>query len=205
MKLLSLIILLFYPVLFGFNGGPISEKVMKKAERKYGGAVVIRYTDYNKVLSKARHLNTHTKLTLINEFINSIPYESDITNWKQDDYWATPLELLSRNKGDSEDYVIAKYFALTTLEVDPKKLYFSYVKSKDFKEPHMVLSYFETPDSDPLILDNINPGIIEASKRSDLPPVYNLNASTLKSLSQSHQSTHKRWEKLVKRVKRNKL
>ena len=205
MKLLSLIILLFLYTLFAFNDGPIPEKVMKKAERKYGGSVISRYLAYNKMLRQAEHLNLHNKLTLVNEFFNKIPYQSDTKNWKQDDYWATPLELLARNKGDSEDYVIAKYFALKTLKVDPKKLYLTYVNSKEFKRPHMVLGYFKTPTSDPLILDNINPEILSASQRDDLTPVYNFNANTLKSLSQSDQGTHKKWEKLIKRVKRNKL
>ncbi len=205
MKLLSLIILFFLSTLLAFNGGPIPEKVMKKAERKYSGMVVSRYLSYNKMLRQAEHLNLNNKLDLVNEFFNNISYQSDITNWKRDDYWATPLEFLARNKGDSEDYVIAKYFALVTLKVDPKKLYFTYVNSTKFKQPHMVLSYFETPESDPVILDNINPKLMKASQRDDLTPVYNFNASTLKQLSQSDKNTHKKWEKLIKRVKRNKL
>jgi len=205
MKLFSLIILLFLSPLLAFNGGAIPEKVMKKAERKYSGMVVSRYLTYNKLLKQAEHANLNHKLDLVNDFFNSISYKSDLTNWKRDDYWATPLEFLARNKGDSEDYVIAKYFALVTLKVDSKKLYFSYVNSSEFKQPHMVLSYFETPESDPLILDNINPKIMRASQRTDLTPVYNFNASTLNKLSQSDKSTHKKWEKLIKRVKRNKL
>lgn len=33
------------------------------------------------------------------------------------DYWATPYEFLARDKGDCEDYVIAKYFALLHLGI----------------------------------------------------------------------------------------
>ncbi len=205
MKILSLLILLFLPVLFAFNDGPISQKVMKKAQRKYSGLVVSRYLAYNEMLKQAEHLNLPNKLALVNDFFNKIPYQSDSKNWKQDDYWATPLELLARNKGDSEDYVIAKYFALKTLDIDPKKLYLTYVNSKEFKRPHMVLSYFETPTSDPIILDNINSKILSASQRDDLTPVYNFNANTLKNPSNSDQNTHKKWEKLIKRVQRNKL
>ena len=205
MKFLSLFLFFFLNTIYAFNDGPISEKVMKKAERKYSGSVVLRYIEYNKMLSKAQHSNLQSKLHIVNDFFNKITYQSDIKIWKQDDYWATPFEFLARNKGDSEDFVIAKYFALKTLKVDTKKLYFAYVNSKDFKQPHMVLSYFETPSSDPLILDNINPEVLNASLREDLTPVYNFNANTLTKLSKSDQSTHKKWEKLIKRVKRNKL
>lgn len=187
---------------YAFNGGPISDKVMKKADRKYSGLVVSRYVAYNEMLEKMAHAALRNKLQSVNDFFNAIPFQTDLINWKEEDYWATPLEFLARNKGDSEDYAIAKYFALKTLGVDVRKLYFTYVNSSQFDGPHMVLSYFETPQSDPFVLDNINLEILPASKRSDLTPIYNFNAGTVK---EAKQSTHKKWEKLNKRVKRNKL
>lgn len=205
MPILKLIILLLFSTyIFAFNGESIPEQVMKKAERKYGGSIVSRYLDYNKMLKDAESLSERNKLKLVNDFFNALPYLSDIKNWKQEDYWATPLEFLARNKGDSEDFVIAKYFALKALHVDPKKLYFTYVNSEHFKKPHMVLSYFESPQSDPFILDNINPNIVSASERSDLTPVYNFNADTIKD-SPNQQSTHKKWEELNLHLQRNKL
>lgn len=197
-----LILSLFFTHAFAFNEGPISEKVMKKAERKYSGLVVSRYVSYNEMLEKTEYLDLRNKLKVVNDFFNKIPFQSDLINWKEDDYWATPLELLARNKGDSEDYAIAKYFALKTMGVDTKKLYFTYVNSTQFDGPNIVLSYFETPQSDPFVLDNFNSEILPAEQRPDLTPIYNFNASTSK---EAKQSTHKKWEKLNKRVKRNKL
>ena len=43
----------------------------------------------------------------------------------------------------------------------------------------MVLTYFETPHSIPLILDNANYKIFPADKRKDLVPVFNFNMSSL--------------------------
>lgn len=208
MQILKLIILSFLCIKgFAFNEGPIDDEVMKKAERKYGGLIVSRYFEYNKLLAKAEHTSIRGKLKLMNDFINQIPFQSDITNWKEEDYWATPLEFLARNKGDSEDYVIAKYFALKTLGINTKQLYLTYVNSKKFNRPHMVLSYFETPASEPFILDNMNPEILSASQRPDLTPVYNFSPSSdaSKDTEKLKQSTHKKWEKLNKRVQRNKL
>ncbi len=205
MYLLRLIILILFAThISAFNGGPIPEKVMKKAERKYGGPVVSRFLEYNTLLENSKHFSLHQKLQTVNNFFNKVPFKSDIKNWKTDDYWATPLEFLARYKGDSEDYVIAKYFALKTMGVDTQKLYFTYVNSKKFKRPHMVLSYFITADSDPFILDNINPEILPASKRDDLTPIYNFNP-TINEQDESQATTHKNWKKLYKRVKRNKL
>ncbi|MGU3847085.1 transglutaminase-like cysteine peptidase, partial [Vibrio diabolicus] len=42
-----------------------------------------------------------------------------------------------------------------------------------------VLAYYPTPSSEPLILDNINPDIVRASKRSDLLPIYSFNGTNL--------------------------
>ena len=201
------IFILFSLPIFAFNGGPISEKVIKKAQRKYGGEVVKRYIKYNIMLKNSKFLDEETKLQVTNDFFNKVHFEKDIKNWKQDDYWATPLEFLARNKGDSEDYAIAKYFALITLGIDPKKLYFTYVNSKKFNRPHIILSYFRTLKSEPLILDNINKKILSSSKRDDLIPVYNFNPTLTKNNSEAkkQETTHKKWEKLYKRVKRNKL
>jgi len=205
MPIVKLILILLFSIhTLAFNEGPISEEVMAKAERKYSGLIVSRYLAYNKMLKEAEHISERNKLQMVNSFFNAVPFQSDIKNWKQDDYWATPLEFLARNKGDSEDYVIAKYFALKTLKLDTKKLYFTYVNSEKFKRPHMVLSYFESPGADPFVLDNINEEILSAQDREDLTPIYNFNADTVKTLK-NQQSTHKKWEKLIKRVKRNKL
>ena len=203
MQISRLVILsLFSTYSLAFNGGPIPDEVMQKAERKYSGLVVSRYVSYNDMLDEAKHFALRSKLDIVNKFFNNIPFQDDITNWKEEDYWATPLEFLARNKGDSEDYAIAKYFALKTLGVDTKKLYFTYVDAEKVDGPHIVLSYFETPQAEPFVLDNTNPEILSASERPDLTPIYNFNASTIK---ETKKSTHKKWEKLNKRVKRNKL
>ena len=43
--------------------------------------------------------------------LNNISYVTDITNWRQKDYWATISQFLNRD-GDCEDYAIAKYYSL---------------------------------------------------------------------------------------------
>ena len=44
---------------------------------------------------------------------------------------------------------------------------------------HMVLAWYETPGSDPLILDNLINDIKPASQRNDLEPVYSFNGEGL--------------------------
>jgi predicted transglutaminase-like cysteine proteinase len=119
------------------------------------------------------------KLTRVNDFFNKARFVSDKELWKAEDYWATPVELLARNAGDCEDYAIAKYFTLIAQGVEEDKLQISYVKAIELGQAHMVLAYYETPESIPLILDNIDPLIKPADQRPDLEPVYSFNGRGL--------------------------
>ena len=54
-----------------------------------------------------------------------------------------------------------------------------YVKALDYNQFHMVVAYYETPASVPLILDNIVGAIRPATQRADLVPIYSFNGSHL--------------------------
>jgi predicted transglutaminase-like cysteine proteinase len=194
--------------------GLIPESVIERAEKKYGVFAGNRYRAFNETLYRIQNSPTEVKLEAINDFFNNVPYGDDTDVWGQTDYWATPLEFLGRDKGDCEDYVIAKYFALRSLGIESEKLYFSYVKSLRFKMQHMVLSFFKTPSSVPVILDNTNYRIFPANKRKDLIPIYNFNMESSYLAGQSGQNgqrirsngkIHHRWDRLIRDVKRNKL
>jgi len=204
-------LLLFSISIHGFTHGAASEEIIQKAENKYGGFVRNRLQAYNQLLESAKDSTEAKKLQMVNDFFNNVPYMSDQKNWSQKDYWATPWEFLARDKGDCEDYVIAKFFTLKSLGIDSKKLFMTYVKSSRFDLSHMVLSYFESPDADPLILDNTNFKIFPASKRSDLTPIYIFNGDSLylarkrSKKIKINTKTHKKWDTLIKHMKRNKL
>lgn len=111
------------------------------------------------------------KITKVNEFFNQTPYFLDQKIWGVSDYWANTTEFIEKDMADCEDYVFAKYFVLKKLGINQNKLKSYYVKSLKYNVAHMVLGYFENPDSEPLILDNYNMLIFPASKRDDLQPV----------------------------------
>lgn len=119
------------------------------------------------------------KLISVNDFINEVRFVDDIDHWGLQDHWATPLQTVVSNGGDCEDISIAKFFTLTAMGMEQKKLRLTYVKSLSTNKPHMVVSYFKTPRSMPLALDNLNPSILPASQRSDLDPVYSFNGTGL--------------------------
>jgi len=119
------------------------------------------------------------KLMRVNALINELEYIDDAPQWGQGDYWATPYELLEAGRGDCEDFSIAKYYTLTQLGVPESRLRLTYVKSVPLRRAHMVVTYFPAPGSTPLVLDNLNPEILPATRREDLLPVYSFNGSGL--------------------------
>ncbi|MDH5357796.1 MAG: transglutaminase-like cysteine peptidase [Gammaproteobacteria bacterium] len=119
------------------------------------------------------------RLTSVNNFVNQLNFVDDSEHWKQEDYWATPLQTLVTRGGDCEDFAIAKYFTLSAMGMDEQKLRLTYVKALTINKAHMVVSYFEQPRSEPIVLDNLNPQILPASQRKDLLPVYSFNGTGL--------------------------
>lgn len=157
----------------------ISPAEIAQATKKYGLLAGRRLEAWQELVDKYHNKPERLKLQRVNEFFNEARFISDIKHWKKKDYWATPIELLGTDGGDCEDYVIAKYFTLKAMGVPEKKLYLTYVKAIRLKQAHMVLTYFKTPKSIPLVLDNINGRILKATKRKDLIPVYSFNGDGL--------------------------
>lgn len=164
-----------------------------------------RFFFLQETLDSVKEKSDLEKLEAVNNFFNEVRYGSDMKVYGQKDYWATPWEFLGNDMGDCEDYVISKYFALKYLNVDYKKLFFTYVRSTQFKEPHMVLTYFETPKSEPLILDNNNRKIFPASQRTDLTPIYNFNGDVLDEVGKNNEKSHKKWDELKLNMQRKKI
>ena len=50
------------------------------------------------------------------------------------------------------------------LRSSTSKMFLSYVRVKSSNEAHMVLTYFETPSSEPLVLDNLRKNTAKLQK-----------------------------------------
>lgn len=199
MKIFIIIVFLLFSTL---SADFASESLIDKVEKKYNKFAKNRFIALNKLLEKIKNEDVQTKLEKVNDFFNNVKYNSDQKIYGVSDYWATPIEFLARDEGDCEDYVIAKYFALEYLGVPTSKMFLSYVKVKKSNEAHMVLSYFETPTSEPIILDSLKKVILPASKRDDLTPVFNFNPNILKG---NKTAAHKKWDTLIQNYKEQKL
>jgi predicted transglutaminase-like cysteine proteinase len=122
------------------------------------------------------------------------------------------LEFIGIGAGDCEDFSISKYVLLKAVGVPNEKLRLTYVRAELVENgikrirAHMVLSYYATPQSEPMILDNLVPQISEASARKDLSPVFSFNDKGLwvgnntkpKSDSQSNLS---KWRDVLARMR----
>ena len=163
-----------------FAGGvSFSPEFLNSIAQQFGRSAKERIVDWQKLIEDNQGQSEWHTIHTVNDFFNRVRFISDDRHWGRADYWATPVELLSTNGGDCEDFSIAKYFTLLELGVPDERLRITYVKAVKLNQAHMVLAYYETPDGEPLILDNLIAKIRPASRRSDLLPIYSFNGSNL--------------------------
>ena len=188
-------------------GFELDSRLLDKVEKKHGAVARNRLVRWQELITSDQSATDLEKLTKVNDFFNQVQFVSDILLWKKTDYWATPVEFLAQNAGDCEDFSIAKYFTLKKMGVVEDKLNMTYVKALELNQAHMVVTYYETPEAEPLILDNLNPEILPASARNDLMPVFSFNGSGLWLAKQRQRGEmvgssdrYKRWRDLLQRM-----
>lgn len=183
--------------------------------RAHGGNQPV-FIEWNVMMQKYMDAPLETRLQKVNDFFNrKIGYVDDQEAWGQSDYWATPMESLAKGKGDCEDYVIAKYFALRSMNIPDSQLRLIYVKariggpSSNVQQAHMVLAFYASADAEPRVLDNLISDIRPASRRSDLLPVFSFNsqgvfAGTAANAAVGPGGTGRlsRWQDLLERARR---
>ncbi len=169
------------------------------------------FADWKRLLDANAGAPTVRKLAQVNDFFNRrIQAGEDKAIWGKADYWASPGEVLGGGRGDSEDFVIAKYFTLVALGIPPERMRLVYVKArapgKGQDPAHMVLAYYDTPGSEPAILDNRNPEILPAGKRPDLQPIFSFNSlgvweETATAASAGDPGRLAAWEDTLRRAR----
>lgn len=190
-----------------------SDDFYQKFTVTYGEEAKKRAQKWRDVILDNQSDSDWAKIKKVNYFFNHvISYENDLPLWGKKDYWASPVETIGRGKGDCEDFAIAKYFSLTSLGIDPKKLRLMYVRQLSLNQPHMVLIYFENLKETPFVLDNFNKKVLPASKRRDLKPIYSFNAQGLwmakaKGLGKKVENSKgvSAWNNLVQRIEQGEM
>ena len=185
-RTLSILLSLFFSALFIiYTNIVLAESLVPDNQqitfisKKFGTSAAKRVITWKHMLSGNQSRTITQKLVLVNRFFNTVNYMPDRTNWGLDDYWATPLELLLVNHGDSEDFAIAKYFTLCAMGVPADKLRIIYVRSTKYKRSTMVVAYYPQPTYTPFILDYFDKVVRHASDRKDLSAVFSFNGDYL--------------------------
>lgn len=152
------------------------------AKQRYGEEAYKSVLELQQLLTQLKTASEADKLKQINNFFNQkVNFAEDVDLWGESDYWATPLESIGKEAGDCEDFSIAKYVFLKILNIPNEKLRLTYVRAAINNQghttvrAHMILSYYLTPQSEPLILDSLIPEILPASNRKDLTPIFSFN------------------------------
>jgi len=185
----------------------LSENLLSAITQQYGDKAKRRLLAWQVLIRESAALTDQDKLKEVNDFFNQVRFISDKTHWNTTDYWATPVEFLATDGGDCEDFSLAKYFTLKAMGVDEQKLNLTYVKALNYNQAHMVVTYYASPRSEPLVLDNLIGEIRPASERADLLPVYSFNGTGLwlaKARGRGQQvgssERIKRWRELLDRM-----
>ncbi len=157
-------------------------KLQETFVKKYTAASLNLFSAWQSIMTSSGELKPDDKTKRINDSLNrSITWHEDQKVWGVADYWATPFETIAKKAGDCEDFAIIKYFSLINLGIPVNQLRLVYVKAKNGNGTssgelaHMVLAYYPSPDSEPLILDNMLSDIRPAGRRPDLVPVFSFN------------------------------
>lgn len=185
-----------------------SQDKLQSLVNQYGKQIEPKMRSWQALIEDNFDRSDWHRLHEVNHFAHrNIEYADDIIQWQTKDYWATPVESLAHGKGDCEDYAIFKYMTLRAMGVTEDKLRLMYVRAIAVDTPHMVLIYFDEPKAIPLVLDNLNPRILPANRRSDLKPIYSFNGQGL-WLARAHGlgkkvksgSGVKNWDLLLDRI-----
>lgn len=188
-----------------------TQQMRQTMQQRFGDAGVQRLQAWLDFLQQQAGRQGTPLLQAVNDYWNrTVMGSEDMQIWGEAEYWATPLETLGKRAADCEDFVIGKYFSLLRLGVPVEKLRFIYVRARiggigsTYSIAHMVLGYYETPQSEPLVLDNLVGSMLPASQRSDLTPVFSFNAQGIYVAGAQPASVERisRWKGLLARMQK---
>lgn len=185
-------------------------QMQAQMQSRFGAAAVARMQAWMSLLEQQQGKPVQQQLNAVNDFWNvQVVSSLDRQIWREEDYWATPLESLGKGAGDCEDYVIGKYFSLIKLGVPARQMRLIYVRARQGgvgstrSVAHMVLGFYATAQSDPLVLDNLVGSIQRASQRPDLTPVFSFDAEGIYVDGARSASSDRinRWQSLLVRMR----
>lgn len=108
----------------------------------------------------------------VNRMMNRQRYIIDLRNYGVTDYWASPLQFLTRD-GDCEDYAITKYMSLRALGFDTADMRIVVLNDLNLGIAHAILVVYY--QGQVLVLDNQIRGVVAADAIRHYRAIYSIN------------------------------
>jgi predicted transglutaminase-like cysteine proteinase len=189
----------------------LSQSMLIEVQNQYGEQSMGRLRSWQEMIVNSTSAADIEKLRLANEFINRNQLAPSQDYQDNSNYRATPLEFLILGSGDSEDFAIAKYITLREMGVEASKLRLTYSQSIEDDSYQMILAYYQSPDKEPLLLDNIENQIRPASANKDIRPLYSFRSKDillihsaikmdLEMQSSPSKEVSRQWHKFVNKM-----
>lgn len=124
-------------------------------------------------------IQSETKLRqmmLVNQWFKQFPHKQDNWVYKETDYWASPIEFLTKG-GDCEDYAIIKYVTLRKLGFSPEDLKIAIVYDVYSGTDHAFLT--AKHDGAEFVLDNREKLVVARYMKNRYKPHYAFNERDL--------------------------
>lgn len=123
-------------------------------------------------ISEYKSDSIHDMARQVNAMMNKKKYIIDNKNWGKSDYWATPVEFMTRG-GDCEDFAIAKYVALRALGVPENRMRIAIVQDQKKNMPHAILIVYS--EKGIVVLDNQIKEMRNAKTIHHYKPIFSIN------------------------------
>jgi predicted transglutaminase-like cysteine proteinase len=128
--------------------------------------------EWRQLLRDIAALEPLAQLEAVNGFMNRAPYVTDPVNYGVPDYWATPLQFLTKD-GDCEDYAIAKFASLRQLGFQNDQMRIVVVDDLNLRIPHAILVVYMGGRA--YVLDNQISRVVPAEVINHYRPIYSIN------------------------------
>lgn len=136
----------------------IPKDIVESFAKRYGNGALVRLNYLDRAIQRLKEEPLTKQLSKINTIVNKLSYSSDRNHWKQENYWATPLETLGTSYADTEDMALIKYILLVKVGLNPKNIQLIQKNipcklEKDGSKENVSLLYFPKPSAQPIVLD----------------------------------------------------
>ena len=175
----------------------IEKDIIEKYTKRYGNGALVRLNYLDRAMRRLQSKTFMEKLSKINKIVNNLNFASDRQQWKEENYWATPLETFGTGYADTEDIALFKYILLVKAGLNPNNIQIvqknnSLKINGEISKENIALLYFPKPKKQAIVL--------EYTQNND--PIYKYNKQFKYSIMRN--ADNQLWNKLFTHNLKNK-